>query len=59
MSKKIELNQICKGKNIQPVILDPNDPEVIKLIKEIKEEQERILDLKNIPEEIYNLRVTI
>jgi hypothetical protein len=47
------------SKNAQDIILDPNDPEVIRLLKLTKEQQEKNLELKKIDEKTLNLIVNI
>ena len=57
---KPHINTILKKcAELKPRKLDPNDPEIERLINETVKEQERVLKLMNVPDWVYKQRITI
>jgi len=54
-TRKESLSELIK--NMKPVKLDPNDPEIIRLIEETKRQQEEIKKLQRIDPDLGNLFV--
>jgi hypothetical protein len=52
-NRKKSLSELIK--NMKPVKLDPNDPEIIRLIEETKRQQEEIRKLQRIDPDLGNL----
>jgi hypothetical protein len=57
---KTKLSDILKnGENFKARKLDPNDPEIKKMFKVCKEEQEKCLERKKIHPSTWNMRINI
>lgn len=57
---KRHINEILKkGARLTPIKLDPNDPEINRLIEITIKEQEKVLTLKKIDYKLLEQRITI